>query len=81
MRATKLKAHISADHRLEITLPDDVPEGEAEIIVLSPEPCDTAAKQQDYLDAFFMDLENAAVPRRSKEDIDRLIQEERDNWY
>jgi hypothetical protein len=81
MRAIKLKAHITADHRLEMILPDDVPEGEAEVIVLSPEPHDKVAMPENYLDAFFRDLENTAIPRRSKEDIDRSLQEERDSWY
>lgn len=36
--ATKISITIPADHRVELTLPDDLPVGPAEVIVLVPLP-------------------------------------------
>jgi hypothetical protein len=38
MIAVKLKAMVTKDHRLELTLPPSVPPGEVEVIVLHREP-------------------------------------------
>jgi hypothetical protein len=38
MIAVKLKAMVTKDHRLELTLPPSVPAGEVEVIVLHLEP-------------------------------------------
>lgn len=38
MHAHKLKVTIQEDHRVEVRLPDDFPEGPAEVIVLANRP-------------------------------------------
>jgi len=38
MHAHKLKVTIQEDHRVEVQLPDDFPEGPAEIIILTSRP-------------------------------------------
>lgn len=40
MRAHKLKTNIPEDHRLNLQIPDDLPAGPAEIIILAPVPED-----------------------------------------
>jgi hypothetical protein len=43
MHAHKLKVTIQEDHRVEVQLPDDFPEGPAEIIVLTNRPAGGAS--------------------------------------
>lgn len=38
MIAAKLKGKVTADHRLQLTVPSSIPPGEVEIIVLRSEP-------------------------------------------
>jgi hypothetical protein len=38
MIAAKLKGTVTKDHRLELTVPDSVPPGEVEVILLCQEP-------------------------------------------
>lgn len=81
MCAIKLKAHIKSDHRLELELPADVPEGEAEVIVLVEETQRVQDREQRrYLEAFFEDLDKTDRPRMTKEEIDRYLEEERVGW-
>ncbi|MGZ8218746.1 hypothetical protein [Methylomagnum sp.] len=80
MHALKLNANIRPGQRLEVTLPADIPEGEAEVIVLLPEPTTENQAQAEYLARFLEDLEQTHIPRRSKADIDRYIEEERNSW-
>ena len=51
MHTLKLKAHIDSSHRLEIQLPADVPEGDAEIIILIPSPVPNEALRRRHLEA------------------------------
>ncbi len=80
MRAIKLTSHISADHRLQVQLPKDVPEGEAEVIVLVKTREDQKNAQRQSLEEFFQRLETLPIARRTKEEIDRSIEEERVGW-
>lgn len=78
MHALKLKAHIDSNHRIEIQLPIDVPEGEAEVIILIPyRPSST----EEGLRAFFDHLDrHPPSQRHSKEEIDAYLAKERASW-
>lgn len=81
MQAIKLKTRIGRDHRIEIDLPPEVPEGEVEVIVLVPEAVqDSEAEQRRYLEEFFRKLDATDRPHLSKEEIDRYLEEERASW-
>ena len=78
MRTLKLNAHIDSSHRIEIQLPIDAPEGNAEIIVLIP---DTPSPAEKGLRAFFDNLDRHPPQRRnSKEEIDTYLANERASW-
>jgi hypothetical protein len=52
VHAHKLKVTIQEDHRVEVRLPDDFPEGPAEVIVLANrQGTETASAQQRTLSA------------------------------
>lgn len=78
MRAIKLTTRIGDDHILNLRLPDDVPAGMAEVIVLYPET--PAIGRPGSLEEFMRRLQEANIPRRTKEEIDRYLKEERDSW-
>lgn len=78
MRAIKLIAHIGDDHALNLRLPTDVPVGMAEVIVLYPET-PTVGKPKS-LQEFMQHLQKTDIPRRTKEEIDRYLEEERNSW-
>jgi hypothetical protein len=78
MHALKLKAHIDRSHRIEIQLPIDAPEGDAEVIILIP---DTPSCPGKGLRAFFDDMDRHPPQQRySKEEIDAYLVEERASW-
>ena len=78
MHAFKLNAHIDHNHRLEIQLPADVPEGNAEVIVLIPHPPSPAV---EGLRSFFDNLDRHPPQQRySKEEIDAYLANERASW-
>ena len=77
MRAIKLQAHIERDHTVSLRLPEDVGEGPAEIIVLVPEP---AAKPAHSLSDFLARLPHRSRRPRSKVEIDRYLEQERQSW-
>jgi len=77
MRAIRLNTHVAKDRTLLLKLPEDVQEGPAEVIVLVPEAADRPAHTvQDFLAGL------SARPRRirTKEDIDRYLERERESW-
>ena len=78
MRTLKLMGHVSKDHTLQLELPVDVDEGPAEVIVLLPEK--SLMAQHDTITSFLKSLSNLRIPTRSKEEIDRYLQEERNSW-
>ena len=45
MIAAKLKGKVTADHRLQLTVPNSIPPGEVEVIVLRSEPQKKAASR------------------------------------
>ena len=77
MRAIKLQSHVEKDHTLSIRLPEDVEEGPAEVIVLVPE---ATKRPRHSLEDFLTRLSQTPRRARSKEEIDRDLQEERDSW-
>jgi len=78
MQALKLKTYITKDHRLELDLPEDTPEGAAEVIVLVQDSPESTAEES--LRDFFKALDASPRPRTSKEEIDRYIEETRNSW-
>ncbi len=80
MRAIKLTARIDQNHRLEIQLPDTVPEGDAEIIVLFPSDVPSEARRRSHLKDLFEQLALTNHPGRSAAEIDRELAKERNGW-
>jgi len=76
MRAIKLQTHVAKDHTLHLQLPEDVHEGPAEVIVLVPEQ---GARPAHSLRDFLADLFTRRQIR-TKEEIDRYLEEERRAW-
>jgi len=78
MQTLKIKAHINSSHRIEIQLPADTPEGDADVIVMIPSP---SSPKERGLRAFFDDLDRHPPQRHySKEEIDAYLAEERASW-
>lgn len=83
MKAYELTGQIHDGYRLEVILPESIPDGEAKVIVLLPEPRqrDEGEKaQREYLRDFFQRLDASDRPRMSQEEIDRYLEEERASW-
>lgn len=78
MHTLKLKARIDSSHRIEIQLPNDTPEGDADVIVMIPS---ASSPTEQGLRAFFDDLDRHPPQRRySKDEIDAYLAEERASW-
>jgi hypothetical protein len=79
MRAHRVNAHVTPDQPLVVNLPSDWPEGNVEVIVLFPEPASpdggfsTLAELNDW-------LRQQPPGTRTKEEIDRQVEEERAAW-
>ena len=78
MRAIKLRSHVDETRTLHLKLPDDVQQGPAEVIVLVPEA--ETDKPVPTLSAFLEELGRTRRHIRSKEEIDRALEEERASW-
>lgn len=78
MHAIKLNAHIDHNHRLEIQLPMDVPEGDAEVIVLIASNVPNEALRRRHLEDLLE--QSAGSAGRSAADIARQLSRERDSW-
>lgn len=78
MQAIKLKAEVGPDHRIELDLPLEIPQGVVEIIVLSGEV--PSGPSVSRLREFFEEIDKLARTRRTKEEIDRHIADERASW-
>lgn len=75
MKALKYQVRIGRDHRVVVEVPEETPEGMAEVIVLvreQPEP-------QAGLDALLAEF-RSRVGGRTKEDIDGGLAAERASW-
>lgn len=85
MQTVQLRDTVTSDHQLKLVLPPDFPEGEVEITVRSAsaqEPDEASVAQQQFSDlkSFFEFLKTLPPTGRTKEEIDRQIQQERDSW-
>lgn len=77
VRAIKLSATIGGDRTVVLKLPGDVPEGSAEVIVLVP---DEPATDVEGLLRVAAEWREKHPRRRTKEEIDRYLAEERASW-
>jgi hypothetical protein len=80
MQAIKLKAHVGRDHRIELELPAEIPEGDVEVIILAVGPLDQAKARFRTLREFNDWLRQQPSTGRSKEEIDAYIAAERASW-
>ena len=79
MNAIKLQVIVPESRELKIMLPPEVPPGAAEVIVLVPEQ----ESKESNLDAILRLVEKwrrEHQGHRSKEEIDRYLEEERASW-
>ena len=76
MRVIRCAVTIGEDHTLHVQLPEDVPPGPAEVVVEIPDPVGGEGAFGQFLDL----LDHQPRQTRSKEDIDRELQAERDSW-
>jgi len=79
MQAVKLRAHVDRDRKLSLQLPDEVPEGDVEVIVLAPERADARDRRQ-HLEDLFRKLAASRRARLSKVEIDAYLAAERASW-
>jgi len=78
MQAVRLKAKITANHQLDVSLPETLPEGDAEVIIMYANDTEKAAGEG--LLPFLESLDGKNYPRRSMSDIMEYLQEERASW-
>jgi len=79
MRAHRIKAHVIPNQPLVVPLPANLPESDVEVIVLFPETQPNASAFSSLRE--FDDWLNQQPPSaRSKEEMDRQIEEERAGW-
>lgn len=79
MQVIKLHAHVDRDRKLSLQLPDEVPEGDVEVIVLAPAPVDAQDRRQ-HLETLLRKLASGSRTRLSKAQIDAYLAEERAGW-
>ena len=84
MQTYILKTFLPPDHSITLQVPSEIPSGEIEIVLHVPEDDGDSAHSQaaglrDVL-AYIERTSPSSSPGRSKEDIDRSIEEERRTW-
>lgn len=79
MQAIKLHAHVDSDRKLSLQLPNEVPEGDVEVIVLVPSHADVRDPRQ-HLETLLRKLAACSRTRLSKAEIDAYLAEERASW-
>lgn len=77
MRAIKLNTHVAQDRTLRLKLPEDVQVGPAEVIVLVAEG---AERRTHTLKDFLAGLSTRPRRIRTKEEIDRYLEQEHESW-
>ncbi|TSE30399.1 hypothetical protein [Tepidimonas charontis] len=79
MRAHRIKAHVKPNQPLVVELPPDLPETEAEVIILLP---DTPATKPTFatLEEYDAWLKRQPPSPYTAEEIERHIAEERAAW-
>ena len=85
MRAHKVKLPVPASRRVEIELPADFPEGDVEIIALAAERSPAAGQALrpgsiEAMRAARSVVDAMEFPRRTKEEVDQNLAEERASW-
>jgi hypothetical protein len=78
MQAFRLYGHITHEHKLEIDLPTTIQEGPAEVIVFTPERSNH--HQSESLEDFLNGLKKEPRTIKTKEEIDRGLESERNSW-
>jgi hypothetical protein len=76
----RVDAHIPASRHIEITLPDDFPQGVAEIIVRAGQEASKPFAERPLSDDFFAWYDRQASGPHSEEEIAAWIREEREAW-
>ena len=79
MNAVKLQVVVPESRELTITLPPEVPPGEAEVIVLT-EAASIAPRGSWERVRAFLERTPPARPGRTKEEIDQYLAQERASW-
>lgn len=79
MRAHRVKAHVTPNQPLLVSLPPDVPEADVEVIVLFPDEI-AEGRTFDTLRDFNDWLGEQPSSGRTEEQTDRYIAEERASW-
>ncbi len=78
MRAYKISTEIPMNHELVLHLPDDIPSGRAEVLVLTDE---SSEKTNGESMMVFLDrLDSPGRKTRSKKQIDDELTSERNSW-
>jgi hypothetical protein len=80
MATFTVRGRITADGRLEVQLPPDAPVGDAEVTVSVAEPMAPLGSPERILAALKEIHSRPGRVYRSKEEIDRALEEERDSW-
>lgn len=75
MQASKLKAEVKPDHRPQIVVPDGIPAGEVEVIVLASTPA--TARSEQTLDELYAELDRMPHKRLTNEEVERYLADER----
>jgi len=78
MRAIKLSGQITRERQLQVALPPNIAAGPVEVIVLTPE--EKSPETTYTLNNFLRESVDFPLPRRSKQEIDRSLEEERNAW-
>jgi len=80
MQAARLTAVIPPNREVILRVPDEIPVGEAEILVLAKENGSDGTGSGSALVEYLASLHGPSRAARTKEDIDRQLREERDSW-
>ncbi len=78
MQAVRMSAVIGADHWLQVVVPDEIPVGAVEVIVLARQPSEGESRQT--LGELFGDLDRMSHKPVTAEEVDRYLAEERASW-
>lgn len=79
----RIRATITADHKLVADVPSDMPPGEVEVVVLplkQAAPKGNARAVQAALLAAFEKFDKLGMPRRTAAEIDAELASFRDEW-
>ncbi len=81
MQTLKLKVSVR-NRRIAEELPPEVPDGEAEVVIHYDEKPAASVEQarRRHLEALFLDIERSGEGKLTREQIDRIVAEERAGW-